>query len=72
MSTAAEAPEVEAPTDGPRRPLRELRGFAKLTAEPGQSATALVWLPWREAADACFSASNAEAILHLPRWRGPA
>ena len=38
---------VEAPTDGPRRPLRELRGFAKLTAEPGQSATALVWLPER-------------------------
>jgi len=30
--------------------------------------TALQWLPWREAADACFSPSNAEAILHLPRW----
>lgn len=26
------------------------------------------WLPWREAADACFSFSNAEAILHLPRF----
>jgi dATP pyrophosphohydrolase len=26
------------------------------------------WLPWRAAADACFSSSNAEAILHLPRW----
>jgi dihydroneopterin triphosphate diphosphatase len=26
-----------------------------------------VWLPWREAADRCFSPSNAEAILHLPR-----
>ena len=25
------------------------------------------WLPWREAADRCFSPSNAEAILHLPR-----
>lgn len=25
------------------------------------------WLPHREAADACFSASNAEAILLLPR-----
>ncbi|MBT9491744.1 MAG: dihydroneopterin triphosphate diphosphatase [Paucibacter sp.] len=24
------------------------------------------WLPWREAADLCFSPSNAEAILHLP------
>jgi len=38
---------VEAPSDGPRRPLRELRGFAKLTAEPGSSATAQVWLPER-------------------------
>lgn len=34
--------------------------------------TALRWLPWREAADACFSPSNAEAILHLPRWLGRA
>jgi dATP pyrophosphohydrolase len=25
------------------------------------------WLPWREAADRCFSPSNAEAILHLPQ-----
>jgi dATP pyrophosphohydrolase len=25
------------------------------------------WLPWRDAADACFSSSNAEAILQLPR-----
>ncbi|MFZ6773086.1 dihydroneopterin triphosphate diphosphatase [Undibacterium sp. SXout7W] len=24
------------------------------------------WLPWRVAADRCFSASNAEAILQLP------
>jgi dATP pyrophosphohydrolase len=30
--------------------------------------TAWQWLPWREAADRCFSPSNAEAILHLPRW----
>ncbi len=29
--------------------------------------TALQWLPWRAAADACFSPSNAEAILMLPR-----
>ena len=28
------------------------------------------WLPWQEAADACFSPSNAEAILQLP-LRGP-
>ena len=26
------------------------------------------WLQWREAAERCFSASNAEAILHLPRF----
>jgi dATP pyrophosphohydrolase len=29
-----------------------------------------VWLPWREAADKCFSPSNAEAILQLPRFIG--
>lgn len=29
--------------------------------------TAFVWLPWQEAADRCFSPSNAEAILWLPR-----
>jgi dATP pyrophosphohydrolase len=31
------------------------------------------WLPWREAAEACFSPSNREAILMLPEkseWRG--
>jgi dATP pyrophosphohydrolase len=26
------------------------------------------WLPWRDAADACFSPSNAEAILMLPQF----
>jgi dihydroneopterin triphosphate diphosphatase len=31
-----------------------------------------VWLPWQEAADRCFSPSNAEAILQLPRRRGGA
>jgi dihydroneopterin triphosphate diphosphatase len=39
---------------------------------PPPQHTALRWLPWREAADACFSPSNAEAILHLPRWVGQA
>ncbi|HSB25017.1 MAG TPA: dihydroneopterin triphosphate diphosphatase [Burkholderiaceae bacterium] len=29
------------------------------------------WLPYREAADRCFSPSNAEAILHLPRFTDP-
>lgn len=32
--------------------------------------TAYAWLPWREAADRCFSPSNAEAILLLPRFVG--
>ena len=30
--------------------------------------TAYRWLPYREAADACFSPSNAEAILMLPEF----
>lgn len=30
--------------------------------------TAYRWLPWREAAEACFSSSNAEACLLLPRF----
>jgi len=34
--------------------------------------TAHAWLPWREAADRCFSPSNAEAVLHLPRLGGVA
>jgi dATP pyrophosphohydrolase len=29
--------------------------------------TAYRWLPYQQAADACFSPSNAEAILQLPR-----
>ena len=33
--------------------------------------SAYAWLPWREAADRCFSPSNAEAILQLPRFREP-
>ena len=30
--------------------------------------TAFQWLPYRDAADVCFSPSNAEAILMLPRF----
>ena len=30
--------------------------------------TAFVWLPYREAAERCFSPSNAEAILWLPKF----
>lgn len=30
------------------------------------------WLPWQQAADTCFSASNAEACLLLPRFAAAA
>ncbi len=33
--------------------------------------TAMRWLPWREAAEACASPSNAEACLLLPRFALP-
>jgi dATP pyrophosphohydrolase len=33
--------------------------------------TDCVWLPWREAAQRCSSASNAEACLLLPRFASP-
>lgn len=33
--------------------------------------TAYRWLPWREAAHACYSSSNAEACLLLPRFTLP-
>ena len=33
--------------------------------------TESVWLPWPAAADQCFSPSNAEAILMLPRFMTP-
>lgn len=32
---------------------------------------AFEWLPWQQAADRCFSASNAEACLLLPRFALP-
>jgi dATP pyrophosphohydrolase len=45
-----------------------------LTVAPGTPVTlsprehlAHQWLPWRAAAERCFSPSNAEAILQLPR-----
>jgi len=46
--------------------LRVPRGV-RVTLSPREH-TAQVWLPWREAADRCFSPSNAEAILQLPRF----
>lgn len=35
-----------------------------------QEHSAYCWLPWREAALRCYSASNAEAILQLPQRAG--
>ena len=32
--------------------------------------TDFLWLPYRQAAEKCFSPSNAEAILMLPRFAG--
>jgi dATP pyrophosphohydrolase len=38
----------------------------RVTLNPAEH-TEQQWLPWRAAADTCFSPSNAEAILLLPR-----
>lgn len=38
-----------------------------ITLEPREHLQHL-WLPYREAADKCFSPSNAEAILQLPKF----
>jgi dihydroneopterin triphosphate diphosphatase len=46
--------------------LRVPRGVP-VTLSPREH-TAFVWLPWRDAAERCFSPSNAEAILQLPRF----
>jgi dihydroneopterin triphosphate diphosphatase len=40
---------------------------APITLSPTEH-TEWQWLPWQAAADHCFSASNAEAILMLPRF----
>ena len=42
----------------------------KVTLAPREHLQ-FAWLPWREAADRCFSSSNAEAILMLPRFMSP-
>ena len=38
-----------------------------VTLEPREHV-AHVWLPWHDAVTRCSSASNAEAIMHLPRF----
>lgn len=42
-----------------------------ITLNPSEH-TAHQWLPWREASELCFSPSNAEAILMLPRFAAEA
>jgi dATP pyrophosphohydrolase len=44
-----------------------VRSGSAVTLSPREH-TAFCWLPWREAADRCFSPSNAEAILLLPQF----
>lgn len=44
-----------------------VRRDTKVTLAPREHLQ-FAWLPWREAADRCFSSSNAEAILMLPRF----
>ena len=46
--------------------LRVPRDIAVRLAPREHVASA--WWPWREAADRCYSPSNAEAILQLPRY----
>lgn len=57
---------------GVTRNVEHLFGLTVPRADPVQlhapEHRAWRWLPWREAAHACFSPSNAEAILLLPRW----
>ncbi|MDI1246873.1 MAG: dihydroneopterin triphosphate diphosphatase [Rhodoferax sp.] len=57
---------------GVTRNTEHLFGLQVATGTPVQLSplehTAYQWLPWREAAAACFSPSNAEACLLLPRF----
>ena len=48
------------------RPARAAR--ARRCALTPREHLRFEWLPWREAADRCFSPSNAEAILQLPQF----
>ena len=45
----------------------QLPSALKPTLAPREHLSWL-WLPWHEAADRCFSPSNAEAVLQLPRF----
>lgn len=45
----------------------ELAGRVPVTLAPREH-TAHLWLPWQEAADRCFSPSNAAAIRRIPEF----
>ncbi|WP_418134683.1 dihydroneopterin triphosphate diphosphatase [Acidovorax carolinensis] len=57
---------------GVRRNTERLFGLQVPAAVPvvlsPREHAAWAWWPWREAADRCFSPSNAEAILLLPQF----
>ena len=63
------APEVSRNTE--RVFGLQLAGRHPVVLSPKEH-TESIWLPWRVAADQCFSPSNAEAILMLPRFMAPA
>lgn len=63
------APEVSRNTE--RVFGLQLAGRYPVVLSPKEH-TESIWLPWRVAADQCFSPSNAEAILMLPRFMAPA
>jgi dATP pyrophosphohydrolase len=48
----------------------QVPGVLPVTLSPREH-THHVWLPYQEAAERCFSPSNAEAILQLPRFVAP-
>ena len=48
----------------------ELPARARVTLSPAEH-TASLWLPWRDAAEKCFSWSNRDAIRQLAERRGP-
>ena len=48
----------------------QVPSYAQITLSPREH-TAYAWHDWREAAERCYSISNSEAILWLPRFTAP-
>ena len=48
----------------------QVPSYAQITLSPREH-TAFAWHDWREAAERCYSISNSEAILWLPRFTAP-